>query len=328
MNKIGWVLIAGAMGCAITALVISRRLGEAETRHAKAIRDAVDQLDLRAAAIEQGAGGLQAQIDDLKGTLQATRRDAEALAKNLEELADHLGAKAQPAVPEGLAEVQTRLGLLEAYWAKQGTIIEPIPDALLTQGYDLAFKGDSYLGLVPVGNVLAVEGGGMRFAEGSHLSSSGPATALSKSLSDAEEFSVFIDFCAGNLEQGGPARIVSISQDGHNRNFTIAQQGTAVVVRLRTETSGANGTSPELTSDEGAITGKRQTLLYVREGQESILYVDGVHAKSIEVPGSLRVWDLLYPLMVANENKDDRQWAGDVFKVTFFNRPMTPDDLP
>ena len=302
-------------------------------------QDVDSQLQELSNSVARTAGELEA----LQTTATLLRTDLDAVRKAfgtaVEDLAgqqarttaltDALRAKAdQTSLDERATDLASRLGLLEAYWAKQGAIIEPIPGDALASGYVLPFAGDESLALKPVGDVVALpDGAGFAFAGGAHFSTRGPAAALSRPLSQAGEFSVLIDFRADDLQQGGPARIVSISQDGGSRNFTIGQERSRIVVRLRTTTSGPNGSSPELHTDEGVITGERQSLLYVRRGEESTVHMDEGYTKTIKVTGDLSNWNYSYPLLLANENRDDRQWDGEIHQVVFYNRAITPEDI-
>lgn len=70
---------------------------------------------------------------------------------------------------------------------------------------------------------------------------------------------LLVRFRTDDLEQYGPARIVTFSKDGRNRNFTLSQDGRALNFRLRTPVSGPNGNFPDtdtpelLTEDEELV---------------------------------------------------------------------------
>ena len=302
-------------------------------------QDADRRLQDLDAAVVRSAGeleGLQATAAALRTDLDAVRKAFGAAVEDLAgqqarttALADTLRTKVdQAALDEKATDLTSRLSLLEAYWAKQGAIIQPVPADALASGYILPFAGDKSLPLQPAGGVVALpDGAGFAFAGGAHFRTLGPAAALSRPLSQAGEFSVLLDFRADGLDQRGPARIVSISNDGGNRNFTVGQEGSRIVVRLRTTKSGPNGSSPELHTDEGVITGERQSLLYVRRGEESTVYMDEGYTKAITVPGDLSNWDYTFPLLLANENRDDRQWDGEIHQVVFYNRAITPAEI-
>jgi len=78
-----------------------------------------------------------------------------------------------------------------------------------------------------------------------------------------------------NLEQSGPARIITYSQDRDNRNFTLAQIHDTLTFRLRTPASGGNGANPALYSGPVLSLNRTAFVAAVYDGRISRLYVDG-----------------------------------------------------
>jgi Concanavalin A-like lectin/glucanases superfamily/VanZ like family len=78
-----------------------------------------------------------------------------------------------------------------------------------------------------------------------------------------------------NLEQTGPARIVTYSQDWRLRNFTLAQMRDTLTFRLRTPASGLNGTEPALYTGPVLSLDHTSFVAAVYDGRISKLYVDG-----------------------------------------------------
>jgi hypothetical protein len=78
-----------------------------------------------------------------------------------------------------------------------------------------------------------------------------------------------------NLEQTGPARIVTYSQDWRNRNFTLAQMRNTLTFRLRTPASGLDGTDPALYTGPVLSLDHTSFVAAVYDGRVSSLYVDG-----------------------------------------------------
>jgi len=60
-------------------------------------------------------------------------------------------------------------------------------------------------------------------------------------LKKSSEFTLILRIATLDVSQAGPARIVSISKDAHNRNITLGQQQDQLDVRLRTPITGNNG---------------------------------------------------------------------------------------
>jgi glycopeptide antibiotics resistance protein len=72
-----------------------------------------------------------------------------------------------------------------------------------------------------------------------------PAGEISRRINDSGSFTLAIDAAASSSDQSGPARLVSISTDAYHRDLTVAQDGSDLVVRLRSAFTGTNGDSPE-----------------------------------------------------------------------------------
>ena len=207
--------------------------------------------------------------------------------------------------------------------------IAAAPGKLFAQGYVLAWEDDKLLPLeARGGKVVSLAGkGGVRLAGGAHLRSIRPAAALTKALVKSGDLSVEVWLRPANLSQVGPARIVSISGDPLNRNFTLGQLGSSIEMRLRTTATNANGMNPHLATSAGVLNGKRQHVVFVRRGERHLFYVDGKLVASGKVPGDLSNWDHSYPLLVGNETTADRTWQGEIYRVTFFNRALTKPEV-
>ena len=77
-----------------------------------------------------------------------------------------------------------------------------------------------------------------------------------------------------SLEAYGPARILSFSLDPYQRNFTLAQQGPNVSFRVRTPTTGANGSEPEVETFGSPLTTREHWIEAAFDGQVSRIIVD------------------------------------------------------
>lgn len=73
-----------------------------------------------------------------------------------------------------------------------------------------------------------------------------PATAVTSALARTSEFTVLIEAATTDLDQGGPARLLSVSGGVLDRNLTVGQEQTDLVLRMRTPLLGRNGTDPAL----------------------------------------------------------------------------------
>ncbi|NNC87283.1 MAG: hypothetical protein HKN82_02355 [Akkermansiaceae bacterium] len=105
--------------------------------------------------------------------------------------------------------------------------------------------------------------------------SRGPATAITEAVRRSRAFSASVLVTPANVTQGGPARIVSLSGGVGERNFTLGQNRSDLVFRVRNEISGANGLHHAARSEGEDITGTLRHVVAVYDRGKSSLYLDG-----------------------------------------------------
>jgi hypothetical protein len=99
--------------------------------------------------------------------------------------------------------------------------------------------------------------------------------SLYKGLVSRSQLTVVVRMRTNNLEQSGPARIVTYSLNPVSRNFTLGQIGNTLTFRLRTPGSGLNGADPALYSGPVLSIGHTYLVAAVYDGRISRLYMDG-----------------------------------------------------
>jgi len=110
---------------------------------------------------------------------------------------------------------------------------------------------------------------------GRPLLSSQEELALYKELVSTSQLTLVVRMRTNNLEQIGPARIVTYSLNPVSRNFTLGQIGNTLTFRLRTPGSGLNGSGPALYTGPVLSLGHSCLVAAVYDGRISRLYVDG-----------------------------------------------------
>ncbi len=118
---------------------------------------------------------------------------------------------------------------------------------------------------------------------GRALLSSEQEQALLQSLVKQGRMSLLISITPGNVEQAGPARIVTYSQNAYSRNFSLGQIRDALTFRLRTPISGSNGTDPALYTGPVLLPHHTSFVAAVYDGRISSLYVDGKPAAHLDL---------------------------------------------
>jgi VanZ family protein len=146
-----------------------------------------------------------------------------------------------------LSEVEAR-GLLAGTLPEPGplahyrpTRAERIPD-LHARLPALVWRGDA------VGEAPAdAAAGGALLGSGRWLESETSIAPWTRRVRAAGAFALAVTAQAGATRQGGPARLVSISENSWSRNLTLGQLGDGLVVRMRLPLGSRNGTQPSLT---------------------------------------------------------------------------------
>jgi hypothetical protein len=98
---------------------------------------------------------------------------------------------------------------------------------------------------------------------------------LGETLMSRNQFTLVVSIRPSNVEQTGPARIVTYSQDTFNRNFTLGQINKTLTFRLRTPASGPNGVDPALYTGSVLTANRTSLVAAVYDGRICRLYVDG-----------------------------------------------------
>jgi hypothetical protein len=128
-----------------------------------------------------------------------------------------------------------------------------------------------------------------------------------------------------NKTQDGPARIVTLSRDPVNRNFTLGQDGSKFDARLRTPQTGNNGT-PSLSSS--GLSGDVQHVVFTRDRRGTTgLFVDGKKRAEGRATGDFSNWDQNFELALGNELSGDRPWLGSLYTVVIYARDLAAGEV-
>ena len=163
----------------------------------------------------------------------------------------------------------------------------------------------------------------MRLAKGAYWVE-GIDQDLLQSVRSTGQLTVEAVVAPDHVEQSGPARIVTFSSDTGSRNFTLGQEGGALVFRLRTPRTGANGANPQVTLCTVPVGKTTHVLVSYRPGR-LVCYRDGEPVLDTDaVQGDLSNWQA-HHLLMGDEWSGGRDWAGTLEGVALYNRFFSPD---
>jgi hypothetical protein len=154
-----------------------------------------------------------------------------------------------------------------------------------------------------------------------------PAKKLIDAVRRSGSISIEAWIRPANTSQDGPARIVTLSKDSNERNFTLGQDKDKFEVRLRTTRTSTNGI-PALASPAKSLSTKLTHVIYTHDrGGQTRLFVNGKSVVAKKIGGLPSNWNGSFQLGLANEMTNDRPWAGTFKLVAIYNRILSPAEV-
>lgn len=155
--------------------------------------------------------------------------------------------------------------------------------------------------------------GGLRMAPpGPGIARSGGPPEWVEAAMRAQRLRVDLRVRPASLDQHGPARILTLSRDPSVRNFTVAQDGADLIIRIRTPWHTFNG-APQIRVPNVFHAGRWVDIRVRAEPGSIRIEVDGaVRVSDALPPNPLGNWDPSYRLALGNELTGDRPWLGDI----------------
>lgn len=131
-------------------------------------------------------------------------------------------------------------------------------------------------------------------------------------------------FSPASMDQAGPARIVSLADEGDEPDFALEQEGQEFIVCIKTDAESPPSSPPRMTIN-AADSPLHLTMTY-RYG-ELIAYRDGMEiARSRDLQGSLGKWRS-GPLTLGADAAGERPWRGVMEAVALYNRCLEPGEV-
>ncbi len=159
------------------------------------------------------------------------------------------------------------------------------------------------------------------------FASSGPATKIIAASKKSRELTVEAWLTPAKVNQGGPARIVTLSLDTGQRNFTLGQDGSRFDLRLRTTKTDQNGLPSLLSTDGKAARRKTHVVFTFDRAGDVRAFVDGKQVASRRAGGDLSNWNDSFRLALGNELSGDRPWEGQLHFVAIYSQALSPEEI-
>lgn len=154
--------------------------------------------------------------------------------------------------------------------------------------------------------------------------SEGPPAWLAAVIADST-LDLEVDIRSHRPLQFGPARILTVSRGTSLRNLTLGQEGSDLIIRLRTPATNLNGspsyTIPGIFKDDGW-----HVLEMSVEPGELLAVLDGRVVLRERLPRrSLQNWDPSHRVVLGNELGGQRPWLGEIRRAAIRVRGETID---
>ena len=169
---------------------------------------------------------------------------------------------------------------------------------------------------------------GLRVNAATLITSEKPARKLIDACRSSKELTLEVWIQPANVNQDGPARILSISSSKTERNVTLGQglygshAPDIYMTRLRTTRTSTNGL-PAVVTPAGVATTELTHVVYTRRADgQATLYVNGQDRGVLNVAGDFSTWDDRMPLLLANEMSSDRPWLGVFRLAAIYSRAL------
>ncbi|MEZ6083517.1 MAG: LamG domain-containing protein [Phycisphaerae bacterium] len=170
-------------------------------------------------------------------------------------------------------------------------------------------------------DVSWIGGGGLEITSSTIIASGVAATKIYNALTETDEMTLEVKFAPANTTQDGPARIVSCSSGVNDRNFMLGQEDYQVRQRIRTTSTGNNGT-PDVASGDLLEADTTTHVVVTYDGDNVKLFVNGSLETTTARSGTFN-WNSAYQLVMGNETSNDRAWLGKLFRVAIYDRALS-----
>ena len=154
-----------------------------------------------------------------------------------------------------------------------------------------------------------------------------PASKIIDAVRRSGEITIEAWIHPAKTGQTGPARIITLSKNAGERNFTLGQDEDRFEMRLRTTRTSKNGV-PALSSPRNSVTTKLIHVVYTRDRTgRARISINGKRSAQRKVAGKTANWNGSYRLALANELSNDRPWLGTYYLVAIYSRALSPAEI-
>jgi hypothetical protein len=169
---------------------------------------------------------------------------------------------------------------------------------------------------------------GIRFERKGQIISKSSVNDIYRKLTAGKGLSIEVLIQPYNVLQSGPARILSYSLDTSIRNFTLAQSGENLVMRLRTVSTNVNGQNPHVEVADIFETNKIYHIVVAYNFQSECIYINGKKIVcDYRIQGEFSNWDKTCKLVIGNEAAGNRPWLGEIYFAAIYDKALSDAEV-
>lgn len=131
----------------------------------------------------------------------------------------------------------------------------------------------------PDSGAVSFDGLGLAVGGSAVVRTDAPPVEICESVRASRAFTIETSVLPANLNQDGPARIVSLSADPFRRNISVSQSRAEIDLRVRTPRTGLNGYLIPMRTTGGVLARGWHHVAVVNDRGRIRLYVDGPPAR-------------------------------------------------
>ncbi|MBK5194647.1 MAG: DUF4038 domain-containing protein [Proteiniphilum sp.] len=213
------------------------------------------------------------------------------------------------------------------------TVLPPTPEGLSKfktwpgSKSDILFmwRNDEESNIIqPRGDARIIAGGEMAIGNGAFIAD-GINEKLLEACKKSNQVTIEAKITISEMDQAGPARIISFSKDTNRRNFTLGQEDKNIVIRLRTPLTGENGINPQVEVCQITPNKPMHIVISYYPGNMSAYLNGELVYQGSDVRGDFSNWEPCH-LIFGDEYSSDRNWVGQIKDIAIYNRFVGPEE--
>lgn len=192
---------------------------------------------------------------------------------------------------------------------------------------DRSGTGDAYDLNIADSNAVKRTAGGLQILKPTIMASEKAPRQLIEAVRASSEITIEAWIQAKDTKQAGPARLITLSKNSNERNFTLGQDGDKIDVRLRTNKTSTNGL-PSVATRGSSFTTKLTHVVYTRQKNGTTrIYQNGQLVVEKKVAGDFSNWDQSLNLALVDEHSGGRPWLGTLHLVAIYDRALSVKEV-